>query len=1486
MRAPVDGRSVLGKRGLKTSRRQDVGDKENTPPHPKYSKPASRGQGSNNEEDVLNKSSLRRSLTYRKLNQSPRSPHSRNGSEENRRLSKESIFSVYEDCKETQSRRPSYESIASVYEDCLPPDALALNDLASELGKRCEENKRRSKESVMSEYQDASETLNSPTTDEFEDSLMIPSTKKAEKSKAKQREQVGFSEGVIVESYEVIQQVTEEIVREEVQITETKVLSDSYEVTPERVKTRSLHHEQVTTRTYVHMDRSPQRFVPDVDVCLTPGRFFPPLDEEVPTTLEVHTKDAEKEHSKPVVHANATETTGTQSPTKLLAPLHVREGGRSSFSPVQTTFSPQSPQKDADEDLNESRRDTVTMARPSPALIACHSRLRRAGHAGCVDDVDARTPLTRVRGTSPLSSSTPLPGRSSRKPDLKRRGPSWLGDHLEELPYSPVTRPDPATPLSPRKTLFSASQASDDSSRVSSLTVTKLKPALPEVCPTAPRRKDSPLINTETVTKTRPSIGEFVATDPAEKRFERTVDQSNIEDQFMTEALDGGKRLSSLTVTKRALHGKVHGAVPEAASKRERGPGSTVRQSSFSGLKTADSRAGSGSGRRRSSGGKHKRRSSGGQKRSIDSKTTTRPRSRITPSGGDGGCSRMRCSSKQLFSPQPPVAARAMENSIQPFSPTPEKQLSDKGRSKVAARMKQSNDASMNFPVRHSKVTAEPVTKPRRSGNSVGNAGLSMKARRRSFGNKTLHTNVNRPATKPQSKPVPDVGDGGDSRKLRKTQQRKRSGACELPEPAPQAKRAHEAARDWLERRRRAAVCIQALYRGHTDRKYVQRIRAVIVLQAALRRHIARQQYTASVKAVVVLQKNVRAHQVRTEFLRKKAAATLIQNHFRFHLLRRQFETDFQRMRRAACWIQCWYRRTSSRRSFLRSRDSAVTIQAWWRMARERRVFTQQRDAAITLQLYVRDWLLKRREQLLLKEQREAAVKIQSSWRASKERSSFSRKRNAVVLIQSLVRMRQARKRCEERYQALRVLQRYTRAWCLGKEQQKVYSTQRQACITIQRYVRLWIEKRQEQRSRELEAAAAIIIQTFWRRHRMQDSYKRLKDAVITLQRRVRAWQSGKIQWEVYHIQRGACIVIQTKFRCWLAERAFLKVRQAAVKIQATVRMQQARRRYVRVKAAALAIQTRWRATLQTRLEQERYVQMRAAAIVIQATYRGKRCSKILKKQRVAAVQIQKWYRCYRERISFVTQRAAAITIQRWNRSWTRAKAVQRELALRRRVTVRLQAVVRSAIQRRRFLRLRRSAVVLQSTVRMLQARRLFRRQKEAAVTLQRRWRSSLLGRHARAEFLHQRAAAVAIQSRFRMYAARRDFNTMMLGFTRLQALVRMRHARRRYHETRAAAVTLQKFIRAFVAGQRDRRTCRLQKQRRTEAAVVIQTFYRCVRFSSPTHFYRSPHQNKWFQLYKFVTTSCCWVRAKVELMMPCTTRELDSAGRKDNFHK
>ncbi|BDA47247.1 probable abnormal spindle-like microcephaly-associated protein homolog [Coccomyxa sp. Obi] len=230
--------------------------------------------------------------------------------------------------------------------------------------------------------------------------------------------------------------------------------------------------------------------------------------------------------------------------------------------------------------------------------------------------------------------------------------------------------------------------------------------------------------------------------------------------------------------------------------------------------------------------------------------------------------------------------------------------------------------------------------------------------------------------------------------------------------------------------------------------------------------------------------------------------------------------------------------------------------------------------------------------------------------------------------------------------------------------------------------------------------------------------------------------------------------------------RVYLGDLRRIVCIQATWRGHQLRARFTELRAAAVVMQSAWRANRARRLRRSML-----AAIHIQKHVRGHQLRRELAQRRSAAVVIQAAVRMHIQRNKFL----AMVAMQRAMKEMYRAA---RRFSRRTAATIKIQALVRgflarcefrrrlaakrereaaamriiapwalTALHRCRFLALRRAAVIIQRAYRRRHARR-----SQAAVVIQAATRSFLASsRHRRL-----RRSAVCIQARWRGLRQRR----------------------------------------------------------------------------------------------------------------------------------
>nr|KAF6276382.1 hypothetical protein mPipKuh1_001099 [Pipistrellus kuhlii] len=236
------------------------------------------------------------------------------------------------------------------------------------------------------------------------------------------------------------------------------------------------------------------------------------------------------------------------------------------------------------------------------------------------------------------------------------------------------------------------------------------------------------------------------------------------------------------------------------------------------------------------------------------------------------------------------------------------------------------------------------------------------------------------------------------------------------------------------------------------------------------------------------------------------------------------------------------------------------------------------------------------------------------------------------------------------------------------------------------------------------ESRAARRIQAAWREHRLRAERCCRQQA---------AWRSYRERRQA-RAEEAACR-IQAWVRGWQARREYRAVLKAVRAVQGRFRARRARARFLSVRAAAVTIQRRWRATLSARRAREHFLAAQTAEhrarVRLLRWAAAARCH-------LAAARIQRAYRRHADR-----RLRAAICIQRWFRA-----------------RLRLQ----------RFMHIRHSIVALQRQV-QVQARG--RQQDRAASVIQAAARRFLLRRKQE----RLRRAAVAIQALWRGYALRKS---------------------------------------------------------------------------------------------------------------------------------
>ncbi|XP_006155520.1 abnormal spindle-like microcephaly-associated protein, partial [Tupaia chinensis] len=415
--------------------------------------------------------------------------------------------------------------------------------------------------------------------------------------------------------------------------------------------------------------------------------------------------------------------------------------------------------------------------------------------------------------------------------------------------------------------------------------------------------------------------------------------------------------------------------------------------------------------------------------------------------------------------------------------------------------------------------------------------------------------------------------------------------------------------------RNQAATCIQASYRGFKARRHIQQMHlAATLIQSLYRMHRAQGDYRAKKTAIAIIQNYYRSYasvkRERKQFLVVQKSVRTIQAAFRGMKVRQKLKTISEGKTTAIA--------NQSAFSCLGTETQYETVQSGGVMIRNRTSlassqeaeYHSQSTAAVTRQKAFQKMVTRK-----LETQKCAAVQIQSFLQMAMCRRRFIQQRRAAVTLQRYFRTWQTRKQFLLYRKAVVVLQHHHRAFLSARQQRQVYLQIRRNVIMIQARTRGFIQKRKFQKIK----SSTIKIQAVWRRYKAKTYLSKVKAAC-----KIQAW-----------------------YRCWRARKEYLAVLQAVRFIQGCIRTKLERARFLNMRASAIVIQRKWRATLAARQAREHFImtkilEQRAkirrlhftaaayyhlSAIRIQRAYKLYMAVKNAKKQLNSVICIQRWFR-------------------------------------------------------------------------------------------------------------------------------------------------------------------------------------------------------------------------------------------------------------------
>ncbi|KAG8003372.1 Abnormal spindle-like microcephaly-associated protein-like protein [Nibea albiflora] len=372
--------------------------------------------------------------------------------------------------------------------------------------------------------------------------------------------------------------------------------------------------------------------------------------------------------------------------------------------------------------------------------------------------------------------------------------------------------------------------------------------------------------------------------------------------------------------------------------------------------------------------------------------------------------------------------------------------------------------------------------------------------------------------------------------------------------------------RKQLRLRHAAAVTIQAHFRKHQQRTYYKRLRwAAHVIQARYRANMKMredmQALTAKRNAAVVLQAAFRALKSRRILKQRNEAASVVQRAYRARCERKQAAFRGQQVRKE---IACWH-------------QAATVIQSAFRSHREEVKFQAMRLSAIIIQRSYRSCILQRQERKNFLKARQSAIVLQAAFRGHRVRSSIAKMHRAATVIQANFKRHRQQSAFRRQRWAACVLQQRFRAQRQRDVEIKQYQQCRRAAIVLQAAYRGMKSRQKTKQSHQ----AAGVIQRAYRAHCEHKQYLTLKSSVLTIQRRYRAtrWVRARHQRRRYLEDRRKVVTAQRAVRRWLARR-----HQAASVIQGAVQKFLLLRRQKRVQQGIVKAQALWRGHRSRRL--------------------------------------------------------------------------------------------------------------------------------------------------------------------------------------------------------------------------------------------------------------------------------------------------------------
>ncbi|XP_062437517.1 abnormal spindle-like microcephaly-associated protein [Rhea pennata] len=613
---------------------------------------------------------------------------------------------------------------------------------------------------------------------------------------------------------------------------------------------------------------------------------------------------------------------------------------------------------------------------------------------------------------------------------------------------------------------------------------------------------------------------------------------------------------------------------------------------------------------------------------------------------------------------------------------------------------------------------------------------------------------------------------------------------------------------------KKAALCIQAAFRGMKTRRLIRTMSASAqLIQRRFRTFLKRKHFVSLKIVAITIQRKYRATKLaknqRQKYLSLLNAAVIIQSAYRGFVVRKKI----QQMHRAATVIQATLRMRKIYISYHALRLASVIIQKHYRAYRKRKqvreIYLKLCNSVLLLQAAFRGM----RTRYFLKKRHEAALTIQKNYRMYKQCHHYRKVQWAAQLIQ-------------KRY----------RANNLKNIAVQHFSSLKKAAICIQKAFR---DRRAKKQHQEMHCAA-IILQKNFKAYRERQRYLSLKAATTVLQRRYRALILSRQHTREHLSLCQAAVCLQAVYRGIRVRKNIKHMHLAARKIQAAYRMHRSKRSYQNIRIAAIVIQNYYRFYIKGKNQRNKYLTVKRSALVIQASYRGMKERKKLKIMHVSATIIQSSYRMYIQHKYYKQLHWAVRVIQQRFRAKMAKEADAKNYAKVKRAILciqsafrakrarqlhkmivaarRVQSFLQMSAQRKRFLTKKAAAIIIQSVFRCQRTKTRYKLIRSSTVAIQRWYRACRMARLQQAEYALQRQAIITIQSACRGMKARKMAREIRAA-RKIQSFLQMAVHHGRFIQLKTAAITLQAYYLM--------RKTRSEYVRYKKAAVVLQRCYR-----------------------------------------------------------